>query len=171
MAFDFTDFEMPLLQAIVKLGGKAKTKDVYPEVEKIMGLTPAKFPEEYEAYQKVQIKWKNKTAWAREYLKRKGQLDGTERGVWKITEMGRDRVKIFTETRKDPDEGLAQIQGIDTTIAEDEDITPEEGFNRIENIQIHETGGILGVRGIVYESINEQGVYYYLPLFAMIWGL
>lgn len=165
MAFDFIDFEMPLLQAIVKLGGKAKTKDVYPEVEKIMGLTQAKFPEEYEAYQKGQIKWKNKTAWAREYLKRKGQLDGTERGVWKITEMGRDRVKIFTETRKDPDEGLAQIQGVDTTIAEDEDITPEEGFNRIENIQIHETGGILGVRGIVYEPINEQGV---ILLFAAL---
>jgi hypothetical protein len=165
MAFDFTDFEMPLLQAIVKLGGKAKTKDVYPEVEQIMGLMPAKFPEEYEAYQKGQIKWKNKTAWGREYLKRKGQLDGTERGVWKITEMGRDRARIFTETRKDPDEGLAQIQGVDTTIAEDEDITPEEGFNRIENIQIHETGGILGVRGIVYEPINEQGV---ILLFAAL---
>lgn len=165
MAFDFTDFEMPLLQVIVKLGRKAKTKDVYPEVQKIMGLTPTKFPEEYEAYQRGQIKWKNKTAWAREYLKRKGQLDGTERGVWKITEMGRDRVKIFTETRKDPDEGLAQIQGVDTTIAEDEDITPEEGFNRIENIQIHETGGILGVRGIVYEPINEQGV---ILLFAAL---
>ncbi len=94
MAFDFTDFEMPLLQAIVKLGGKAKTKDVYPEVEKIIGLTPAKFPEEYEAYQKGQIKWKNKTAWGREYLKRKGQLAGTERGVWKITEMERDRAEF-----------------------------------------------------------------------------
>lgn len=109
MSFDFLDFEMPLLKALVKLGGKAKTKDVYPEVEKIMGLNSAKFPEEYETYQKGQLKWKNKTAWAREYLKKKGQLDGTERGVWKITVRGKDRIKIFTETRKDPDEGLAQI--------------------------------------------------------------
>mgnify|MGYP001614700536 CR=1 FL=1 len=165
MSFDFLDFEMPLLKALVKLGGKAKTKNVYPDVEKSMGLSPAKYPEEYETYQKGQIKWKNKTAWAREYLKRKGQLDGTERGIWKITDMGRERVKIFTQTRKDPDEGLAQIQGVDTTIAENEDITPEEGFNRIENIQIHETGGILGVRGIVYEPVNEQGV---ILLFAAL---
>lgn len=43
MTFDFTDFEMPLLQALFKLGGKARTKDVYPEVEKIMGLTPSSF--------------------------------------------------------------------------------------------------------------------------------
>ena len=165
MRFDFLDFEMPLLKALVKLGGKAKTKNVYPEVEKSMGLSLAKYPEEYETYQKGQIKWKNKTAWAREYLKRKGQIDGTERGIWKITDMGRDRVKIFTETRKDPDEGLAQIQGVDATIAENEAITPEEGFNRIENIQIHETGGILGVRGIVYEPVNEQGV---ILLFAAL---
>jgi hypothetical protein len=37
MTFDFTDFEMPLLQALFKFGGKARTKAVYPEVEKIMG--------------------------------------------------------------------------------------------------------------------------------------
>lgn len=165
MSFDFLDYEIPLLKALVKLGGKAKTKDVYPEVEKIMGLSQAKFPEEYETYQKGQLKWKNKTAWAREYLKRKGQLDGAERGVWRITGMGRDRLKIFSETKKDPDEGLAQLQGVDTSIAEHGDVTPEEGFNRIENIQIHETGGILGVRGIVYEPINEQGV---ILLFAAL---
>lgn len=142
MSFNFLDFEMPVLRAIVNLGGKARTKDVYPEVEKIMGLTPSGFPEEYETHQKGQIKWKNKTAWAREYLKRKGQIDGTERGICKLTEVGKDRVKIFWETKKDPDEGLAQIQGVDTSIAENASIAPEEGFNKIESIQIHETGGI-----------------------------
>lgn len=101
-----------MLRAIVNLGGKARTKDVYPEVERIMCLIPSDFPEDYETYQKGQIKWKNKTAWAREYLKRKGQIDGTERGIWKLTEVGKDRVKIFLETKKDPDEGLAQIQGV-----------------------------------------------------------
>ncbi|HYA88840.1 MAG TPA: winged helix-turn-helix domain-containing protein [Nitrospirota bacterium] len=166
MAVGFFAYEIPLLKALLKLGGKARPKDVYPEVEKIMGLTPDKFPEEYESYAGKGysvVKWKNKTAWAREYLKRKGQLDGSERGVWKITEIGRDRTKVFATTKKDPDEGLAQIQGVDATIADNEKISPEEGFNKIENI--HETGGILGVRGIVYEPINEQGV---ILLFAAL---
>jgi len=165
MSLAFLDFEIPLLKALIRLGGKAKTKDVYPEVEKIMSLTSSKFPEEYETYKKGAVKWKNKIQWAREYLRRKGQLDGTERGIWKITDTGRERVKVFDETKKDPDEGLAQIQGIDASIIEDGNITPEEGFNKIENIQIHETGGILGVRGIVYEPINEQGV---ILLFAAL---
>ena len=34
----------------------------------------------------------------------------------------------------------------------EEDITPEEGFSRIENVQIHEPGGILGVRGMAYRG-------------------
>jgi hypothetical protein len=40
MDLNFMDFEIPLLQALVKFGGKAKPKDVYPVVEKIMGLNP-----------------------------------------------------------------------------------------------------------------------------------
>jgi hypothetical protein len=164
MNLNFTDFEIPLLRGLLKLGGKARPAEAYPEVEKIMGLNPKDFPEEYGRYKSNAIKWKNKTAWAREYLKRKNQLDGSERGVWKITEIGRERVMNFDKTKKDPDEGLAPLQGVDISMSE-EDITPEEGFNRIENVQIHETGGILGVRGIVYEPINEQGV---ILLFAAL---
>ena len=141
---NFMDFEIPLLRALVKLGGKAKPLQVYPEVEKLMGLSPETFPEEYEKYKSDAVKWKNKTAWAREYLKRKKQLDGSERGWWKITEAGRERVKHFIKTKKDSDEGLAPLLGVDEQLSE-EDVTPQEGFNRIENIQTHETGGILGV--------------------------
>jgi hypothetical protein len=85
MSLNFMDFGIPLLMALVKLGEKAKSVKVYPEVKKIMGINPEKFQ--------------------------------------------------------------------------------EEGFNRIKNIQIYETGGILGVRGIVYEPINEQGA---ILLFAAL---
>lgn len=73
-------------------------------------------------------------------------------------------VKEFIKTKQDPDENLAPLQGVDVSMLE-KDITPEEGFNRIKNVQIPETGGILGVRGIVSEPINEQGV---MLLFAAL---
>jgi hypothetical protein len=149
MNLNFMDFEIPVLKTLIKLGGRAKPSAVYPEVEKIIGLNPTDFPEEYKKYKSNMIKWKNKTAWAREYLKRKMQLDGSERGVWKITEIGKERVRSFNKTKIDPDEGLAPLHGVEVSISE-EYITPQEGFNKIENVQIHETGGILGVRGIVY---------------------
>jgi len=61
MNLNFMDFEIPLLKALVKLGGKAKPGEVYPEVEKIMGLNTNEFPEEYQKYKSRAVKWKNKT--------------------------------------------------------------------------------------------------------------
>src|ERR1035441_2155664 len=113
MTLNFMDFEIPLLKALDKLGGKAKPANVYLEVEKIIGLNPTEFPEEYKTYKSKVIKWKNKAAWAREYLKRKVQLDGSERGIWKITDIGKDRLNQFNKTQKDPDEGLAPLMGVD----------------------------------------------------------
>jgi hypothetical protein len=50
MSLDFMDFEIPLLRALIKFGGKARPAEAYPEVEKSMGLNPKDFPEEYEKY-------------------------------------------------------------------------------------------------------------------------
>lgn len=163
MSLSFFDYEIPVLKALKKLGGSAKTKAVYPVVEEIMIPRLKNHPEEFGHY-KVQtdIIWKNKIQWAREYLKRKGQLDGSVRGVWTITAAGRERLRLFERTGKDQDEGKSTIEGLDPSVAETSE-RPEEVFNRLDQMQDH--GDILGVRGIVYEPINEQGV---VLLFAAI---
>jgi len=163
MSLVFFDYEIPVLKALVKLGGSAKTRDVYPIVEKIMLPRLKNHPEEYGHYKiQTDIIWKNKTQWAREYLKRKGQLDGSVRGVWTITNTGKERLRIIKSTGKDPDEGRASLSGINASIAETTE-KPKEVFSKLENIQEH--GDILGFRGIVYEPINEQGV---ILLFATV---
>ena len=164
MPLSFTDYEIPLLQALIKLDGLAKTSDIYPIVEILMKQELDKHPEEYGTYKKGQIIWVNRLQWAREYLKRKGQLDASKRGIWKITQSGRERLRIFQETGRDPDEGLVKLHGVEPEIEEKEE-RPEEAFRKIEQIQLHETGDILGVRSIVYEPINEQGV---ILLFAAL---
>ena len=156
MSLSFFDYEIPVLKALVQLGGKAKTKDVYPIVLAIMLPRLKNHPEEYGHYKiQTDIVWKNKTQWAREYLKRKGQLDGSVRGVWAITNAGKERLRVFDSTGRDLDEGKATIEGIDASVAESGE-NPEKIFDKIENL--HETGDILNIRGIVYEPINEQGV-------------
>lgn len=163
MALTFFDYEIPVLKSLEKLGGSAKTKDVYSVVENLMLPKLKNHPEEYGHYKiQTDIIWKNKTQWAREYLKRKGQLDGSIHGIWTITDTGKERLRIFEATGKDVDEGKAIIEGIDSSVAESED-KPEKAFDRIE--RMHETGDILNFRGIVYEPINEQGV---ILLFATI---
>lgn len=163
MALTFFDYEIPVLKALTKLGGSAKTKDAYLLVKEIMLPKLKNHPEEYGHYKiQTDIIWKNKAQWAREYLKRKEQLDGSMRGIWTITDAGRERLRILESTGRDPDEGRATIEGIDPGVAETEE-APEKAFNRLEQIQDH--GDILGVRGIVYEPVNEQGV---VLLFAAI---
>lgn len=155
MALTFFDYEIPVLRALVKLGGSAKPKDVFPVVEEIMDPALKNHLEEYGHYKKQrEIIWKNKTRWAREYLKRKGQLDGSVTGIWTITEAGKERLRIVESTGKDPDEGKATLEGIDASIAETEE-NPEKVFDKVD--ALHETGDILDFRGIVYEPINEQG--------------
>lgn len=164
MPLSFTDYEIPLLQALIKLGGSAKTANAYPIVDEIMKQKLSEHPEEYGKFKKGQVIWMNRVQWAREYLKKKGQLDGSEWGIWKITQSGRERVRIFQETGRDQDEGLAKLHGVEPEIEEREE-EPEEAFRKIEETQLHETGDILGVRSIVYEPINEQGV---ILLFAAL---
>jgi hypothetical protein len=53
--------------------------------------------------------------------------------VWRVTEIGKDRVNHFNKTKKDIDEGLAPLLGVEVSMSE-ENISPEEGFNRIENV-------------------------------------
>jgi len=164
MSLSFTDYEIPLLQALIRLNDSARPKEIYPIVEEIMKQELLEHQGEYGKYKRGQVIWINRLQWAREYLKRKGELDASKRGIWKITESGKERIRIFQETGKDPDEGLVKIHGIEPEL-EEKDEEPEEVFREIEEIQIHETGDILGVRGIVYEPINEQGV---ILLFAAL---
>ncbi len=120
-------------------------------------------PEEYNHYKNPNdIVWENKIRWAREYLKRKNQLDGSKHGIWIITETGKKRLETYQYNLQDPDEGKAVLEGIDSSIAETTE-EPEEVFYKIDKLQSH--GDILGVRGIVYEPINEQGV---ILLFAAL---
>src|SRR3989344_9597781 len=110
MAIPFFEYEIPVLKVLQKLGGSGKTKDIYPLVEQEMLPRLKNNPEEYGNYKiQTDIIWKNKTQWAREYLKRKGQLDGSVRGVWTITDAGKERLRILNSTEKDPDEGIASL--------------------------------------------------------------
>jgi hypothetical protein len=98
------EYEIPLLQALIKLGGTARTKDALVVVESILSKKINPDSAEY-GYNKVQkeIVWKNKTRWARQRLKEKGQIDGAIIGIWAITDSGRKRVEYFLANGVDTD--------------------------------------------------------------------
>lgn len=89
------DLEIPLLKALVQLGGQARPKDVYP-------LVAQEFPDIPKSAFKERLKsgrnrWYHRVHIARQELKEKGEIDSPAKGIWRITEKGRRRVFVSNE--------------------------------------------------------------------------
>ena len=84
------DIELPLLRALVELGGEARPRDVYPLVTKAFPeLTEADLAERTEA---GAPRWTNRIQWVRQNLTERGEMTSPRWGVWAITEKGRQRL-------------------------------------------------------------------------------
>jgi restriction system protein len=87
------EIEVPLLQALVELGGQGRPRDVYPLVAKrFPQLTPEEQEERLENYPSTR-KWSNLVQWIRQRLVDLDQIDGSQRGIWRITPQGRARLR------------------------------------------------------------------------------
>ena len=86
-----SEIELPLLKTLQELGGKAEPKELYPKLAEIFpqlteeDLT-ARLPSSPSTF-----RWHNLVQWSRQKLVEKGELDGSTRGVWKLTARGRAR--------------------------------------------------------------------------------
>ncbi len=86
-----SEIELPLLKLLHQLGGKAEPKELYPKLrENFPQLTEddvtARLPSSPSTF-----RWHNLVQWSRQKLVDKGELDGSTRGVWKLTRRGRER--------------------------------------------------------------------------------
>lgn len=85
------DVEVPLLEALIEIGGEGRPKDIYPLVTK-------RFPKITEDDLAETLKtggnrWKNRIQFARQSLVVKGEIDKSRPGIWAITVKGRNRVE------------------------------------------------------------------------------
>lgn len=84
-------YVMPLLSSLVERGGTAPANDLIEAVgEKLDGqLTPV----DKETLPSGQIRWRNRTQWARVKLVEEGLMaKDSPRGIWAITETGRTKL-------------------------------------------------------------------------------
>jgi len=87
------DIELPLLQEIEALGGEAKPDDLYDKVAHHFPQL-ASSDQELRYPKSGQLIWLNRVHWARMHLVNKGQLDASTRGIWRITDKGRERLGV-----------------------------------------------------------------------------
>lgn len=83
------DIEIPLLNYIFEAGGSIKAGESYQHLAKHFNLTNEDRSKKRDDGRDL---WENLVQWARNELVKKDELDGSEHGIWKITESGLQRI-------------------------------------------------------------------------------
>lgn len=92
-------YELPLLKSLVEFGGSIKIGNkLYDLVAEKMGFKGMDM--EYDPV-RARYKWRYDLPWVATKLRELGEMDGSQKGVWKITEKGRERVRLEWDSFKD----------------------------------------------------------------------
>lgn len=85
------EYYLPILEALIELGGSAKMANVLEKVYEKMRNKLNNYDLEPLQSDPKQIRWKNSAQWARNSMVKKGFLSSkTPKGVWEITQKGRE---------------------------------------------------------------------------------
>ncbi|MBE9009962.1 restriction endonuclease [Pseudanabaenaceae cyanobacterium LEGE 13415] len=117
----FVRFFSPILQALKELGGSGRPSEVRDFIAKQLDLSEA---ERTELLEGGAPRFDNQVAWARFYLVKAGLVDSSKRGVWSLSDQGRE---IETLT---PDQSLLLFKQIHSEFESDRastNINEEDG--------------------------------------------
>ena len=93
----FVRYFGPTLQALVDLGGSGRAAEVVDKVAATLRLSEAELAE---TTTNGESRFRNQVAWARFYLAKFGCIDSSRRGVWSLTDRGRQTKLSPTEARQ-----------------------------------------------------------------------
>ena len=132
---NFVRYFGPVLQAIRAHDASARPKEVYDWIIENVGVSEEELAK---TNKNGQSNFENKVAFARFYLSKAGYIDGSTRGVWALTEKGRDAhiddrtaLEVFDEvqSRWSRRRRTSTNDDLDLAPAEDAPIASEEDFD------------------------------------------
>jgi len=88
----------PALQALRELGGSATIEELYNKVVEIMGFSDEQLEIIHDPERGSHTEIEYRLAWTRSYLKKYGLLENSSRGVWALTQKGRQTEKVNPKT-------------------------------------------------------------------------
>jgi restriction system protein len=90
---------MPVLQTLDELGGSGQIEEIDARVIELTNLTPEDLSATYEKSGALIVP--DKISWARSYLRQGGLLKNEGRGLWVLTEDGREKFKLGEQAVRD----------------------------------------------------------------------
>ena len=90
----FVRYFQPVIAALVELGGSGRPEEVEESIAENLGLSEE---ERNEQTPSGQSRLSTRVNWARFYLVKAGLIDSSTRGVWSLTEKGRNTSLTFEQ--------------------------------------------------------------------------
>ena len=95
------EYYIPILRVLEKMGGKGEVGEVLEQVNRAMKSILRKVDYEPLASDPHSPRWRNAAQWARNSMVHEGLLKpNSPRGVWEITDRGRDRLRESRQSEK-----------------------------------------------------------------------
>jgi len=95
----YEDFRYPILEAVDRLGGSGNIREVLRIVEESLSGQLNKYDYQALSSDPNSVRWKNTASWERYNMVQEGLLAAdSQRGVWEITDAGRDTLKNAKES-------------------------------------------------------------------------
>jgi restriction system protein len=85
----YDTFMNPLLQALKELGGSGTIEEIATKTAEIVGLSDEQLEIIHDPKRGSSTEFEYRLAWTRTYLKKYGLLENSSRGVWALTQEGR----------------------------------------------------------------------------------
>ena len=86
------EYQLPLLKCLVELGGAVKfSQKLLSLVAETMGFADMRMERHPTS---GRILWIEDLQFAASQLRKQGEMDGSQKGIWKITEKGRERLRL-----------------------------------------------------------------------------
>jgi len=167
MAQQIAQYVNPVLTALKKLGGSARPSEVCATVAQDMGLRGAILEETLES---GQSRFENKIAWVRLYLVLSGYIDRSRRGVWTLTDKGRNTKKLsdsevqslllgIQRSGKQSTNGTSRASASPPTVGEtlDEEESPDEVAHTGQLLDILRSLPAGGFERLCQRLLRESG--------------
>lgn len=162
----FVRYFGPVIDALKELGGSGRPAEVRDKVAERLSLSEE---EQNQTISSGQSRFDNQVAWARFYLVKADLLDSSKRGVWSLTEKGRNTslnqkqaLAIFKEVRQQfDDSGTTTPQPStddpETPVNEEEVPTPDENDHRTTLLNVLRDLSPNGFERLCQRLLRESG--------------
>jgi restriction system protein len=164
----FVQFFSPVIEALKELGGSGRPSEVRDAIAKQLNISEI---DRTELLDGGAPRFDNQVAWARFYLVKEGLVDSSKRGVWSLSDRGREieslsfdeslaifrRIQSEFQPERIPEEATQQEEIVEETIAPNDTAVSDDSSYRKKLLEVLMSLPPAGFERLCQRLLRESG--------------